>query len=703
MIGGMTQHRMDGTFQRIHPLLWLLAPGLLAFTLVPPGLVLLVTWSLLLFVLPGIFAARLLLPATAHRYLFWATVIPAGYGVSTALTVAVILVTGFHPGLCFAVIIAAALAALIYRRHTGNRSSAHTGGPSLSSSSSPSSPSSRLSTAPSPSWLITGLLIGVLLVGLLVIPYSRVGTATGDGIAYRAYYSGDYLKHVAVTAELTRGVLPPDNPYFAGKKLHYYWMFYVFPALMTEITGPDRVEDVLQTVNLLLAGVFIGMWVFAAHALIYRRWARLLVMLTPFCFASFEGVAVFREVMKKGWPWDGFRAYNVDGYTRWILGQPEVDTLFRLIQYNMQHIIPAAFFIVFLMLFSSRTMVSRRQAAGMGLVCALSIGHSGFLGSFLTLWTGLCLVILGPWNRRGIRERLVLATVMALPPLAALFIYKTGFQMLGNTGNPLMLTLVKPVAEHPIRFLLLNFGIAVTGLPGIFFWRRGHRPAIILATLAMIWVACVIVPDWPSDVGVKVGYTLAMALALLTGRWIDRLPDKTGLRIAAPLVLIPGALLALPTLAMEVYNSADIENDRYVSRIDPVDWDAYRFMRRNLSPDARIQTGPNIREANAPFSPIPTFAHRHTYCGDWMHAHIFLIPERLYKIRLDQVRRMYTNRDPAAVHSLCRNAGITHLYWGTSENENHGAPHHLLLRPDLFISEWAHIETDRRIHLFRVK
>nr|HPQ41464.1 hypothetical protein [bacterium] len=557
---------------------------------------------------------------------------------------------------------------------------------------------------PAPGFLISGLCVVLLLVVLLAIPYGNVGVRTDSGIAYRAYYSGDYLKHVAVTAELLRGVLPPDNPYFAGEKLHYYWMFYVFPALIGRIAGSETIEPVLQTVNLALAGAFVWLWILTVRHAIRRRWLRFLVILMPFCFASFEGVAVFREVMAKGWPWDGFRAYNVDGYARWIFGQPEIDTVFRLLQYNMQHILPAAFFLVFLNRFDSRRHVSRQTAAIMGLICALTIGHSGFLGSFLTLWTGLCLVILGPWTAGGLLERIRLGAVMAVWPVAGLFIYKNGFQMLGGGGNLLQLTFVRPVAEHPVMFFILNFGIAVAGFIAVFNWRHLHRPAIILAVLALIWVVFIIVPDWPSDVGVKVGYTLALALALLTGQMLDRLRARhRSLYMTAFILLAAGAAAALPTLAMEVFNSMDVENTRFVSFIDPADMDAYVFMRDTLPPHARIQCGPETTEINAPFSPIPTFAHRHTYCGDWMHAHIFLIPDTAYRIRLDQITRMFTLRDAADVHSLCRGAGITHLYWGATENKLYGPPHHLLLRPDLFASEWAHVETGRQLHLFRLK
>ncbi|MCD4654046.1 hypothetical protein K8T06_08925 [bacterium] len=682
----MKNRGFNQLINQIHPLVWILTPGLLSLTIAPANVVLWVSVGLLAFILPGIVLARLFLENRFHHHFLWATAIPLGYLISTALSVVMTNFLGFQPWLCLGTSLIIGVSGIIF-------SAKHR-------SVFPVTSPSALPTPPI-TILFTGLIIVSIIVGFLTLSYAKVGIETTDGVAYRAYYSGDYLKHLAITAELTRGVIPPDNPYYAGEQLHYYWMFYLFPAIITEITSPDSLEPVLKTINLYLAAVFIWLWILTSHRFLARTWIRFLVILTPFFFASFEGLAVLREVRNKGWPWGGFRAYNIDGYSRWILGHPEIDTIFRLLQYNIQHIIPAALFLVFLNIFHSFKQITRRQATIMGLLCGLTIGQSGFLGSFLTLWTGLCLIILGPWTRKGLKNRITLGSLMSITPIFALVIYKSGFQMLGSTGNPLILTMVKPITQHPIRFLILNFGIAVLGIPALINWRRFHRPAIILAILAFIWVAFIIVPDWPSDVGVKVGYTLALALALLCGQLLDQLPRKKWFQFSVAGLVYFAGLLALPSLLTEVYNSGDLENKRYVSTIDPADWNAYRYIRDSFPVHARVQTGPGT-EINAPFSPIPTFARRHTYCGDWMHAHIFLIPEHLYLIRLDQITRMFTSKDPVLVHKLCRDAGITHLYWGANEYRAYGSAVHLIQQKKLFSTEWSDVTSEAQLHLLKV-
>jgi len=679
----MTSKITDNLLTRaFHPLMMFLIPGFLSLAIAPAGIVFGVIIGLLIFSLPGFFLARLLLKNQFHNHFFWFVAIPVGYLVSTAFSLIIIATAGFQPWLCLLVSSAIGISGIPL---------------SAKFLKSPSKPE----RSPDTPCLVAGLLIISLVVGLLVIPYSKVGLETEEGVAYRAYYSGDYLKHVAITAELARGVIPPDNPYYAGEKLHYYWMFYIFPAIMTKILSVSNFEPVLKIVNLYLAAVFLWLWFFTMLRFVQRNWIRFLVILTPVFFASFEGIAVLNDVRSKGWPWGGFRAYNIDGYSRWILGQPEIDTIFRLMQYNMQHIIPAALFLVFLNIFSSLKQISRQQALIMGLLCGLTIGQSGFLGSFLTLWTGICLVILGPWTKKGLMNRVILSALMGMTPVIALFLYKTGFQMLGSAGNPLALTIVKPVTQHPLKFLLLNFGIAVIGIPAIFNWKRFHRPAIILGILAFIWITFIFVPDWPSDVGVKVGYTLAISLVLLIGQLLDQVPEKKWLQIGTAAIVFLLAILALPSIVTEVFNSSDIKNERFLSLINPVDMEAYKYMNEFLPYDACIQTGP-ATEKNAPFSPIPAFACRHTYCGDWMHSHIFLIPESFYRIRLDQITRMFTSDDPVLVHKLCRGAGITHLYWGANEFQQYGSAIHLLKHKDLFSVEWSNVGKDAQIYLLKI-
>ena len=70
-----------------------------------------------------------------------------------------------------------------------------------------------------------GLLCALLVVPLLVAgPFSRVGERDPAGnLRYRAYFTADFLWHVALTAELAKADPPIRNPYLERRALNYYW------------------------------------------------------------------------------------------------------------------------------------------------------------------------------------------------------------------------------------------------------------------------------------------------------------------------------------------------------------------------------------------------------------------------------------------------------------------------------------------------
>ena len=138
-------------------------------------------------------------------------------------------------------------------------------------------------------------LAAVLLVTLVlaVPPLARVGERDADGSRlYRAYFTADFVWHMALTAELTRFEMPPRNPYLASEQIHYYWTYFLVPAVVAE-TGPRPLHDVqaclkvnaLLTGLLLISSVFMLAWTVTA-APIATGCAVALALLA----GSFEGI-----------------------------------------------------------------------------------------------------------------------------------------------------------------------------------------------------------------------------------------------------------------------------------------------------------------------------------------------------------------------------------------------------------------------------
>src|SRR5206468_6297891 len=72
----------------------------------------------------------------------------------------------------------------------------------------------------------------MLLVPLVVgRPFARVGADLLDGRAYRAYFTADFVWRMAVTAEVSKGDMPPRNQFYLDDPLRYYWLPMLLPAV----------------------------------------------------------------------------------------------------------------------------------------------------------------------------------------------------------------------------------------------------------------------------------------------------------------------------------------------------------------------------------------------------------------------------------------------------------------------------------------
>ena len=92
-----------------------------------------------------------------------------------------------------------------------------------------------------------------VVLGIISIPFLKVGAATPSGIAFRAYFSADLMTHLSVIAELQKGEFPLTNPFYSGgSSLGYYWLFFAFPAAFGSLT-----DNQSALLSLYVAGGFL--------------------------------------------------------------------------------------------------------------------------------------------------------------------------------------------------------------------------------------------------------------------------------------------------------------------------------------------------------------------------------------------------------------------------------------------------------------
>ena len=115
------------------------------------------------------------------------------------------------------------------------------------------------------------LLAVTLVVGL---PYAHVGEELPEGRAYRAYFTADFVWEVAVVAELSKGDMPPRNPYYLNDDLHYYWLMHLLPAAQRRTFGGTPTADQILLVNAFWSALaFAAFWYFFVRHFVSSPWA----------------------------------------------------------------------------------------------------------------------------------------------------------------------------------------------------------------------------------------------------------------------------------------------------------------------------------------------------------------------------------------------------------------------------------------------
>src|SRR5688572_5800588 len=242
----------------------------------------------------------------------------------------------------------------------------------------------------------TLVLLLLLVPAVFVLPYKNLGARDTEGNRfYRAYFTADFIWHMALTAELTKYDMPPINPYLGDRTIQYYWTYFLVPAVISE-EGPGGLKDIESSleVNALCSGVlFIA-------ALILATWAASLsVVGTAFAVvlavvaASSEGLYAWWELYSRGRPLARVTDLNIDAMSSWRLNGLRVDSLVRSMWYNPQHSMSAALGLLAMPVAGAAGVAAPIGAITFaGVALALSTTFNPLIGGLFSLIYGACVV-----------------------------------------------------------------------------------------------------------------------------------------------------------------------------------------------------------------------------------------------------------------------------------------------------------------------
>ena len=544
------------------------------------------------------------------------------------------------------------------------------------------------------------LSLVLLLVPVMTArPFLRIGEQDASGSRYyRAYFTADFVWHMALTAELERFSRPPANPYLAGERLNYYWLHFVPAAASTTapVPLPDRVGrltiNALGTDLYFVAAIFLFAWVTCGGRAGPAGAATALAIAA----SSAEGLYLVQKHLRAGVPLAAIREINVDAVTSWYFGSITVDGLQRAFMYNPHHALASGTGLIALVILArAGASMSAGVAATAGVALALALALSPFPGGVLAVAFAIAM---GAGSLGAPRTLLRLAgrlTFTALPILASLA-WCVGNRTFEGAGGDLAFGLYPRAATRPISALAWAVGPVL--LPALVGLALGHRRGRVLlpavgglgsALAIMFLVHLKSVDVWT---GWRAGQVLLVTAPALGAVALAELSARSTWPGAVFAVAIGAA--GVPTTVLDIINAQDVGMRRmgpgfaWTVEVTRSQQAALDWIRTTTPRTAIVQMEPTVRGRET-WSLIPSFAERRMAAG----LPISLLNRPEYGATSERVRELYAASDAERASSIARELGINYLYLDDTERRHYpDAGIRFGARPDLFMPVFVNDE-----------
>lgn len=529
----------------------------------------------------------------------------------------------------------------------------------------------------------TWALLFVVLLALLifVFPYRNLGRADGEGTThYRAYFTADFVWHVALTAELAKLERPPRNPYLGDRPVHYYWTYFQLPAVVAA-AGPPALRDIERVLkaNAICTGVLmIAVFALVVWCAVPRAVPMALAVTLAAVAASAEGSYILHGIWSRGASLAELRHLNIDAISNWHFRGLRIDGIPRSMWYTPQHAMSMALGVLALPVAAGAGIASPLAAiAAAGVFLGASTLFNPLLGGMLSLVYGL--VIVGDALRRPrTLARLPLHAVAALP-VALAIAWSASSLMFEGAGGAVQFGVAGFARNAPVRTLFLSLGplllVAAAGLWPPWRLPRAMGPALAGIGVGLLVLYGVRLSVEESYVGFRAGQVLQATLPILAARAFARGWESPRLAVPTLAVAIAVVAVGLPTTVIDTFNAQDTANRamgpgfRWTISVPRAEQEALAWLRRATPPDAVVQADATAR-ARETWTQIPTFGQRRMAAG--LPISLLNMPE--YAERSTRVHRdVFGTADARVAWDTCRAMGIGYVYVGDVERAAHPA------------------------------
>jgi uncharacterized membrane protein len=285
------------------------------------------------------------------------------------------------------------------------------------------------------------------------------------------------------------------------------------------------------------------------------------------------------------------------------------------------------------------------------------------------------------------------AAAAAAPMIAALVL--TNLLGYVDIGGQLLTFGLRPISTHRILWItFLSFGPVLIGVAlGILLAVQSGTLSrftalwFVLALCASFYFL-VDLPDSQNSVGWHAAKVAFVAFAPLVGFGLQEAWARRGwLRTAVVAAMAVVAAAALPTVAIDIYNTQDVWNRgmgpgfRWTVLLSPDEVEGLAWIKEGTFKSALVQVEPVVRGRDT-WAYIPAFAERRMSAG----FPLSMIPLAKYEQAIERIREIYQSQSGRQAYDLAVGRCIDYLVVGPPEREKYPELEPLLdAHGDLFV------------------
>lgn len=551
------------------------------------------------------------------------------------------------------------------------------------------------------------ITVGLILVLVVVaVPFFNVGRQVGESYAYAPYFNRDFLRSLAFGAELSKGAVPPDNPYLGGETLHYYWFQMVFPALVYRLAGSSvALEEVLLLSTLLVNVAFVFVFVHLLRRFVTKTPALIVVLGLALLAESYQ--APFKAVLSlqpTHWALEG----------TWLgaIALPAVGYFFQSLLYLPHHFATLVSLLIVISLLIERTERHRlTRVLAAAIILVLSSGFSFFIIVFGFVWAGSYLALQALGEMRGLRPNFrgarhahkpdgaaprgalssftvtILSGVIIGVAGLATYALLSSLDMLLGDGNSWYVHVSKLQLMAPLHFFVMLGPMFVLGSAGVVVCLRDQEMrsrswGLLWLLLSVLFIIMFLVPrNLPTwEASQKLGVVLRIPMLIFSGTFLVHLIERgVRQRTVAWVALLLFCASAVPNLLAYEYVHLKVNNSDKLTYISAPGKKAAAWMRTQTPPDAIVQSGPGgqasiqayYRAEEDTFSLVPVFGERQTALGDPQFSRYYVSASQLPEVdaRSEEIEQLYEQPGRSDVAGIVAKFQIDYLYWGLSERQ----------------------------------